>query len=178
MTNDDRGPTRTAGFERGRDRGAKAAGKRGFRARGAWLLVAALALGGLAIAAPSAHATDRNIECAGAKQRAALKRLLAINACYRKGAQLGNQQQQTACIQNAKDRFERDFQRIEAVGGCVPATGDGPVVADLVDECGIDLAIVLPGICLPAGESCGGGSPPCCTGLTCQGQIGHPAVCG
>jgi len=151
-----------------------------------------LAAGIAASAAPAQASADTRIveietagiaalvpghECALAKRKAALRRLSAINACYKRPPQLGNQQPNPMCLTKADQRFQRDFLRIEANGACVPATGDAAAVESLVDECAVGLVILLPGTCQAAGSSCGGSNPPCCTGLVCSGAIGQSPRC-
>jgi hypothetical protein len=121
---------------------------------------------------------DVAFKCAAAKQKAALRRLNAINACMRRPAQLGGQTQNPNCIDKAKARFEREYATIEARGGCLPTTGDQPIVAGIADECALKLTIALPGSCQAAGDACGGSNPPCCDGLVCKAVIGQSPRCG
>ncbi|HZR80907.1 MAG TPA: hypothetical protein VFD92_07400 [Candidatus Binatia bacterium] len=139
---------------------------------------ALLALAAVGAAAPArAYATGNPaFECAVAKQKAALRRLQSVNRCVRGPSQLGNQQPTPVCLTRAQERFEQDFMRIEANGGCVPSTGDANEVGQFADQCALGIAARLPGTCLQAGSLCGGG-PPCCAGLACVGQIGQLPVC-
>ena len=153
----------------------------GTKGRCAKTLLALLAFlglaAGMAASVAPAEAADPALRCALDKRKAALKKMSAINACFRERPQLGNPIPNPTCLDDASETFRKAFQRIEARGGCLPETGDADVVEDFIDESGLRLVLLLQGACQPAGAVCGGGNPLCCTGLVCTGVIGHPPSC-
>lgn len=122
-----------------------------------------------------AHATPKNLKCAFDKQRIAVKRTSAILACHRTALQRERPVDQ-GCIVAAIDRFKDLFDRIESKGGCSPA-GDGLVIGEIADRCATQILTPLQGSCSDVGMECGGGAPPCCTGLVCKGSIGQTPFC-
>ena len=127
--------------------------------------------------APPAHAeSTRALRCAFAKQRAMVRKISALLECEREALRTGTTVD-PACTADAADKFASDFARAEARGGCVPA-GDAAALEPVADECGADIFLQLQGSCTEAGQECGGGAPPCCTGLVCRGRIGSTPTCG
>ena len=125
---------------------------------------------------PARAGLSQELQCAFAKQRAALREANALLSCDRKALQT-----QTAadpkCTDPAVAGLQHAFQIIEAKGGCVPS-GDVDVVARNVDRCAQDLDQQLGGTCQASGAICGGSNPPCCTGLVCIGFGGQLPTCG
>jgi hypothetical protein len=138
------------------------------------LMVAALGLvvGSVAATTPAHATTPPNIRCAVAKRKAAIKELRAIDACFAKHAP---DAPDPTCIAGAEQKLQKEFLRIEAQGGCSPATGDEPGVDRIVNQCEAGLVRFLPGACLAGGEPCST-TTPCCS-LRCIGRIGQDAVC-
>lgn len=138
------------------------------------LTVVALGLtAGLVAATTTAHAaTPANIRCAVAKRKAAVKKLHAIDACFAKHAPDAPDQ---TCLDAAEQKLRKEFLRIEAKGGCSPATGDEPGVERLVDQCEVGLVRFLPGMCLAGGTPCST-TIPCCS-LRCVARLGQEGVC-
>jgi hypothetical protein len=157
---------------------ATGAGRRRAWANGlALLALIGMAAGAAVRATPAGATTPESVHCAYAKQNAALKRLRAVNACYRAPSQLSTQPPSPACLDRANERFQRDFLRIESMNECVPVTGDAAAAANLADQCALNLVRVLPGMCLQAGSLCSGMFTPCCAGLVCSGAIGQSPTC-
>jgi len=141
------------------------------------ILLTAAAVAVLAASGAPAHAAvGANVRCAVAKRKAAIKRLNAGEACLDKPPGNGTPPPDAACVAAADQRFQRDFARIEAKGGCIPEN-DEPVVKRDVDQCETSLVRLLSGVCEPAGEACSG-EVPCCAGLVCVvSDIGQTGVC-
>jgi hypothetical protein len=138
--------------------------------------VAAVAVTLLVVHAPHpAHATSRALKCAFDKQRVAVKRASAILACHREALRRETTVD-PSCIAAAIERYTQLYAKIEIKGGCDPA-GDGLVIGEIADHCAMQILQPLQGSCSDVGADCGGGAPPCCTGLVCQGAIGHTPVC-
>jgi hypothetical protein len=139
--------------------------------------VVAVAVTLLVAPAPQpAHAgLTKGLKCAFAKQRVALKTTGALLTCERKALTAQTPVDPT-CIAVAIGRFEEAFRKIEMKGGCEPA-GDADAIELIVDRCAQQLGQQLQGTCSASGEACGGGAPPCCTGLVCSGVIGQPPTC-
>lgn len=136
--------------------------------------VAALGVAVTIVAASvAAHAAPpANIRCALAKRKAAVKELRAIDACFAKHAP---DAPDPTCLASAQQKLQQEFLRIEARGGCSPATGDEPGVERLVDQCEAGLVRFLPGACLAGGEPCSQ-TMPCCS-LRCISRIGQQSFC-
>jgi len=134
-------------------------------------LVASLA----ASAAPAHAAAPANIRCAVAKRKAAVKKLHAVDACFGKPPTTTTQPPDPACLAKAEQKFQQEFSRIEARGGCVPETGDAATATRVVDQCETSLVRALPGRCVASGAPCET-SAPCCSGL-CSAVIGQVAFC-
>jgi hypothetical protein len=125
----------------------------------------------LVVHAPApAQASPKSLKCAFDKQRIAVKRASAILACHREALRRQSTVDQ-ACITAAIDRFKDLFDKIEMRGGCKPA-GDGLIVGEIADRCAAQILLPLQGSCTEMGAVCGGGAPPCCTGLVCRGSVG------
>ncbi|MBY0276057.1 hypothetical protein K2Z84_11985 [Candidatus Binatia bacterium] len=143
------------------------------RAASALAVVVALLL---AASAPQAHAAGRKaLRCAFAKQRAVVHEIEAVLECRRAALRAGASVD-PACIAAASAKLEEDFARAEMRGGCVPE-GDLPVLQATADLCAQRIGEPLQGSCTEAGDECGGGSPPCCTGLRCIGRLGATPMC-
>ena len=82
-----------------------------------------------------------------------------------------------ACTSAASAKLASDFAKAEARGGCIPE-GDATWLEPIADQCSERIFVFLQGSCTEAGQECGGGSPPCCTGLVCRGRIGSIPTCG
>jgi hypothetical protein len=136
----------------------------------------ALAVGIAASAAPAHAALPPNIRCAVAKRKAAVAKLRAINACFGQAAPMTTQPPDPTCLANADRTFQKKFLRIEARGGCLPATDDALDVGRIVNQCEVGLVRFLSGVCLEAGSPCTLATP-CCSGLCAGGEIGQVAVC-
>jgi hypothetical protein len=143
-------------------------------ARFAFAVAVALTL--LVAHAPQpAHATSKALKCAFDKQRVAVKRASAILACQRT-ALLRQTTVDQSCIAAAVERYKDAFGKIEMRGGCQPA-GDGAIIGEIADRCAAQVLLPLQGSCTDMGMQCGGGAPPCCTGLVCRGVIGQTPTC-
>jgi hypothetical protein len=136
----------------------------------------AIALTLLVVHAPEpAHALPKSLKCAFDKQRVAVKRTSAILACHRTALLRGAPVDQS-CIVAAVNRHKAVIERIEMRGGCQPA-GDGAIIGEIADRCATQILLPLQGSCTDMGLECGGGAPPCCTGLVCRGAIGQALTC-
>lgn len=130
----------------------------------------------LAASAPPAHAAGRKaLRCAFAKQRAVVHEVEAVLECRRTALRTGTSVD-PACIAAASAKLEEDFTRAEMRGGCVPE-GDLPLLQESAELCARRIGEPLQGSCTEAGDECGGGAPPCCTGLRCIGRLGATPVC-
>lgn len=126
---------------------------------------------------PEAHAQSASaLRCAFAKQRAVVRKINSLLECEREALRTGTTID-PACRADAAAKFASDFAKAEARGGCVPE-GDATALEPLADQCSERIGVPLQGTCTEAGEDCGGGAAPCCTGLVCRGRIGSPATCG
>lgn len=114
--------------------------------------------------------------CASAKQKVAVRRVAEVNNCLRKAGERGVPVD-PACLDKAHLKFSRAFESIEASGRCSPMTGDAVAVAEVADDCAMQIAGVLPGMCLEAGSPCGSVSVSCCAGLVCQAEFGSAPTC-
>lgn len=123
----------------------------------------------------SVHAASPALNCAFAKQKAAVKKTAALLSCDRK-ALAAQTPIDPACVAAADARFASSFQKIEARGGCAPA-GDVAVIEFFVDRCAEELEFELQGVCTEVGAPCGQEAPPCCTGVVCSGRIGQTPTC-
>ena len=119
---------------------------------------------------PARAGLSPGLRCAFDKQKIAIKVTGMMMACQRE-ALLKLTGVDPACIDAATAKLETAFLKIEATGGCV-AVGDGPGIAFAAERFSGQLAGALAGTCLQAGDVCGGGPAPCCTGLVCRGVIG------
>lgn len=131
----------------------------------------------LASSVPSAHADGSPaLRCAFAKQRALVRKIAALLECEREalrdGAAVDPQ-----CTSAAAAKLANDFAKAEARGGCVPE-GDAAALEPVADQCSQRIFVPLQGTCTEAGEVCGGGAAPCCTGLVCRGRLGELPTCG
>lgn len=142
------------------------------RSRAKVALVAVLVLG----AAPgSALAMTRALRCAFAKQRATVRYVDALLACDR-SALMTQTPIDPDCTLTATEHFDRAFQKAEMRGGCA-IEGDGPGIIQGVGRFVQQIEVQLQGSCSGAGDVCGGGAAPCCTGLVCSGALGQDPTC-
>jgi hypothetical protein len=141
-------------------------------------IIVSLAAGVLLLvsSAPPAHAAGaKALRCAFAKQRAVVRKIEALLDCEREALRTGASVD-PACTAAADANLDAAFLRAETRGGCNPA-GDAPVFQEIADQCSERIVVPLQGSCTEAGEECGGGAPPCCTGLRCIGRLGATAMC-
>jgi hypothetical protein len=142
-------------------------------------IVVSLAAGVLLLApsAPPAHAGGKALRCAFAKQRAVVRKIESVLECQREALRTGASVD-PACTAAATAKLVESFTRAEMRGGCVPE-GDVAGFQVVADQCSTRIGVPLQGTCTEAGEECGGGAAPCCTGLVCMGSTrGGPPVCG
>lgn len=131
----------------------------------------------LASFAPSSHADGTHaLRCAFAKQRALVRKIAALLECERDALRTGTTID-PACTADAAAKLASDFAKAEARGGCVPE-GDAAALEPIADQCSTRIGVPLQGTCTEAGEECGGGNAPCCTGLVCRGRLGELPTCG
>jgi hypothetical protein len=131
----------------------------------------------LASSAPPARADGTPaLRCAFAKQRALVRKIASLLDCQREALRAGTAVD-PQCIDAAARKLASDFAKAEARGGCVPE-GDAASLEPLADQCSQRIFVPLQGTCTEAGEECGGGAAPCCTGLVCRGRLGELPTCG
>jgi hypothetical protein len=124
---------------------------------------------------PALAGLSQELQCAFAKQHAALREANALLSCDRKALET-QKSVDPNCTDAAVAGLQHAFQLIEAKGGCVPS-GDADVVERDVDRCTQAIEQELQGTCLASGAICGGSNPPCCTGLVCIGFGGQQPTC-
>ena len=126
---------------------------------------------------PEAHAqSPASLRCAFAKQRALVRKIANLLECERDALRTGTTID-PACTADAAAKLASDFAKAEARGGCVPE-GDVTFLEPVADQCSQRIGVPLQGTCTEAGDECGGGAAPCCTGLVCRGRLGEVPTCG
>ena len=119
--------------------------------------------------------TDPAARCTAAKLKAAAKRSGGEMRCRAAAAAL-QADVDAGCLARAAQKFQVDWARAEAGGGCA-TNGDESAIAAKIEACAADVASSL-SPCGEVGGVCGGGCP---QGLSCfaigVGCRGEPEPC-